>query len=129
VKDISDDDRPLQTSEVQHSITGGYANHESLTLGNRAPRHDSGFDGLIDEVRLSDAALSSGEMLLTKTGMNAHTAGYWQFEEKPGVFRDTSEHHLDIAEIPAKKKVDPRKNALADFCHVLLNSNEFLYVE
>jgi hypothetical protein len=57
--------------------------------------------------------------------------GYWQFEAKPDVFRDATGHGLDIKPSAsfAKTKVNLQKTALMDFCHILLNSNEFLYVE
>ena len=56
--------------------------------------------------------------------------GYWQFEARPDAFRDSSGNGLHIK--PAmrlKSAVAPRRSALEDLCHVLLNSNEFLYVD
>ena len=50
---------------------------------------------------------------------------------EPDVFRDASGNGLDISR-PGRGRaagVDPRKAALADLCHVLLNANEFLYVD
>jgi uncharacterized protein DUF1549/uncharacterized protein DUF1553/cytochrome c/concanavalin A-like lectin/glucanase superfamily protein len=130
VKDLSNDEEPLLTAEVEHTITGGYANDEPFTIGGRPGTKESWFDGLIDDVRLSSAPLRTEQLLFTKEGTARETVGYWRFEPKPGVFRDSSEHGLDITPAASTaKKIDVHKAALADFCHVLLNSNEFLYVE
>jgi hypothetical protein len=131
-KDLSNDDEPLLIARVPHAITGGLQNRLPLTLGGRGGEKskDALFDGLLDDVRLSDAALEAERLLYTLEGVNRSTVGYWQFEAKPDVFRNTTGGGLDIR--PAARaggKVDPRRAALADFCHVLLNSNAFLYVD
>ena len=131
-KDLSNDDEPLLTARVPHTVTGGLQNRLPLTLGGRGGEKsaDALFDGLLDDVRLSDAALEAERLLYTVEGVNRATIGYWQFEAKPDVFRNSTGGGLDIR--PAARaggKVDPRRAALADFCHVLLNSNAFLYVD
>ncbi|MEW6302000.1 MAG: DUF1549 domain-containing protein [Verrucomicrobiota bacterium] len=130
VKDLSNDDEPLLSATVEHKITGGFANNQPFTIGARGPK-GSFFDGMIDDVRLSKAALGVDQLLFTNEGVNKHTVGYWQFEAKPDVFRDATGHGLDIKPAGkfAKAKVDVQHAALQDFCHVLLNANEFLYVE
>ena len=130
VKDLSNDDEPLLTAELPHKVAGGFQNQHPFTIGGRAKKGGD-FDGLIDDVRLSDAALGVDQLLFTNEGVNKHTIGYWQFEAKPDVFRDSTGHGHDIKPggTFAATKVDTRQAALLDFCHVLLNSNEFLYVE
>ena len=131
VKDLSNDDEQLLIAKLPHKVVGGFENNESFTIGGRSTKKGGGFEGLVDDVRLSDAALGVDQLLFTNEGMNKHTIGYWQFEAKPDVFRDSTGHGLDIKPTGtfSKTKVDTRKAALQDFCHVLLNSNEFLYVE
>lgn len=131
VKDLSNDDEPLLVAKVNHTITGGYASKNPFTIGGRTGQGQSFFDGLIDDVRLSNKALGVDQILFTSETLNKHVVGYWQFEAKPDVFRDATGHGLDIRPSAtfAKTKVDVRKTALMDFCHILLNSNEFLYVE
>jgi hypothetical protein len=117
--------------KLTHNIVGGIDNNEPLVLGARGLKGQSGFDGLIDDIRLSESALETADLLFTREGTNKHTVGYWQFESKPGVFRDGSGHGYDIHP-PNPADVGPRdirKAAWADFCHILLNSSEFLYVE
>jgi hypothetical protein len=128
VKDLSNDDEPLLTARVPHPITGGFANHLPLTLGGRDG--DAFFDGLIDDVRLSSQALEVNQLLYTAEGTGRNTVGYWQFEAKPDVFRNSAANGLDIRPSSRKQSaVDPHRAALEQLCHVLLNSSEFLYVD
>jgi Protein of unknown function (DUF1553)/Protein of unknown function (DUF1549)/Planctomycete cytochrome C len=132
LKDLSNDDEPLLTAKLPHAIVGGFDHKKPMTLGRRGASAGADFDGLLDDVRLSGVALGVDELLFTREGINKHTLGYWQFEPKPGVFVDGSGHGLDIRPADAKPSAGPRdarQTAWADFCHVLLNSSEFLYVE
>ncbi len=129
LKDLSNDDEPLLAARVPHQVTGGFGNALPLTLGCRNAARSGAFDGLLDDVRLSRAALSADETLFTTEGTQRHTAGYWQFEPRTDVFGDSSGHGLQIAPAVGQSgRVEPRLAALRDLCHVLLNSNEFLYV-
>jgi len=129
LKDLSNDDEPLLSARVDHSIRDGFANQEPLSIGRVSAPKTNVFDGLIDDVRLSNQALGTGELLFTKEGVASTTIGYWQFEADPGVLRDGSPFRLDIEpSIAASRVSDPRWLAFVDFCHVLLNSNQFLYV-
>lgn len=131
LKDLSNDDEPLLTAKVPHSIVGELANNQPFTIGARGARASGGFDGLVDDVRLSDTALGVEQLLFTNEGTNKHTVGYWQFEAKPSVFRDSAGHGLDIrpGSSAATGPRDLHRQAWNDLCHVLLNASEFLYVE
>jgi len=63
--------------------------------------------------------------------MSDATCGYRQFEPKPSVFRDSSANKNDIKPLLADRVITTDRStvALTDFCHVLLNANEYLYVE
>ena len=88
------------------------------------------FDGLIDEVRLSSAALDVPSLLYTQESITEKTLGYWRFDPVPGRFADSSSHQYDITRDDRPTAAsDPRRAAFADLCHILLNSNEFLYVD
>ncbi len=135
-KDLSNDDEPMQVSQVRHAVVAVPADRGPLTIGGGASRaKDHSWDGLIDDVRLSAGPLPAERLLLTAEGVTDRTCGYWQFEPAPGFFRDSSANGLHITPSkaiggkPAAGPQDPRSAALADFCHVLLNANEFLYVD
>jgi hypothetical protein len=61
--------------------------------------------------------------------MSDSTVGYWRFEE-PDALKDSSSNAHNIRpEVSPSAQLDPAMAALVDLCHVLLNSNEFLYVD
>ena len=70
-------------------------------------------------------------MLFNVESVTGNSLGYWRFEAKPDVLHDATEHrhHLEPAGSSQRTAVDLQHAALADFCHALLNSSEFLYVE
>ena len=89
---------------------------------------------MIDDVRLSDIALPQKQLLVNTNGVSKNTVAYWQFEPTPGMLADSSPNRLTLqrfssATVPAPKAIDARRAAWIDFCQVLLNANEFLYVD
>ncbi len=129
-KDLSNDDQPLQIVNVAHTITSGVRSHAPFMLGARGERPDHLFDGLIDDARLSNIPLRAEQLLFTTAAVGEHTVGWWKFEADPSPYADASPRGHDIsAKVITAPPEDPRAAALADFCHVLLNSNEFLYVD
>ncbi|MBA4186560.1 MAG: hypothetical protein C0467_00940 [Planctomycetaceae bacterium] len=131
LKDLSNDDEPLLTAKIPHGIIGDIENKHPMMIGSRGSKGESGFDGLLDDVRVSNVALGVDQLLFTREGTNKHTVGYWQFETKPNVFRDGSGHGYDIKPVAAigAGSRDVNRAAWVDLCHVLLNASEFLYVE
>jgi hypothetical protein len=74
--------------------------------------------------------LRQEQLLFTSAALNEHTVGYWKFEPDPGPYEDSSPAGNDItAPTVEGSRDDPTTAALVDFCHVLLNSNEFLYID
>jgi mono/diheme cytochrome c family protein len=129
-KDLTNDDEPMQSVQIAHSVASGIANETPLVIGGTPTGTGNLFDGLIDDVRLSDTALRAEDLLTTSPSPGEHTAGYWKFEAAPNPFADSSGHGHDISAAHHKsQQKDPRFAALVDFCHILLNSNEFLYVD
>jgi len=131
MQDLSDPEAPLRTAGVRHRVTGGYRSKSAFMIGGRDGQKSQGWDGLIDEVRLSRAALPKEQLLLVE-GAPApeQVAGYWTFESEPGFFKEAGNRvkPLGRPELPKIPGV-ASETGLIDFCHVLLNSNEFLYVD
>jgi hypothetical protein len=129
-KDLSNDDEPMQSVRMPHAITTPLAGHAEFVMGGREGQNAHLWDGLIDDVRLSNGALRQEQLLLTSEGVTDKTVGYWQFESASNYHKDSSGHGLNIKiRMAPPKKQDPNTAALVDFCHVLLNANEFLYVD
>jgi len=155
VKDVSDMDAVLKSVSVAHKFTGPINGGKApLMVGGRGDGTAHGWDGLIDEVRISKAALTKAELLFNdgkpKPGA---VVGHWQFEDTPGIFKDLVGVQKDMAKNklaggaaayvaatrkpakggddkhPAATPTAKADRALVDFCHVLLNSNGFLYVD
>ena len=131
LKDLSNDDEPLLTATVEHSVMGGWQNELPLTLAARSGGRPQSFHGVIDDVRVSSTALPQAKLLYTAEAVSDTTLGYWRFEAKPDVFADASGNGHAL-EKPAPKRAEgtsPEQAALTDFCQALLNASEFLYVE
>jgi len=115
---------------VRHMVVSGIRSTAPVTIGARSPEGQHCFDGLLDDVRISASALPQDQLLLFNERGSEQTVGWWKFEIDPGVYKDSSSRGNEIsAPMVEDPGENPRRAALVDFCHVLLNSNEFLYVD
>ena len=132
LKDLSNDDAPLNEVSMEHDIEGGVSNDLPITFGgltSRGPSAVAPFDGLVDDVRLIGQSLGAESLLFTAEKAIPSTIGYWQFEPTPGVMENSINDSLKVeAKGRSVVKLTPSEAALVDFCHSLLNANEFLYV-
>jgi hypothetical protein len=136
VKDLSDNDAPLVVRSVPHTFAGSHASPSRLAIGGRdaadpRSRATSVWDGLIDDVRISNRPLARDELLWEEGEPADAVVGHWTFEETPGFAADSSGHGRSLARTTPRPDVKDlrRYEALVDLCHVLFNSSEFLYVE
>jgi hypothetical protein len=129
-KDLTDNDDPLRKVQVMHAVTASLPQPAPLVIGGTLRGSENLFDGLIDDVRLSSASLGVDDLLLSNATVRGHTLGYWKFEAKADPFSDSSNHGHAVATTKVRRlRPDPRSVAFTDFCHLLLNSNEFIYLE
>ena len=132
-KDLSNDEEPLQKDQAFHKIVKLPPPPARFTIGGPDGKLARSWDGLIDDVRLSAAVLRENQLLLTSDRTLKETVGFWQFEPNPGMLKDSSSHGLHLIRdgVPANAAApqDARMMALVDFCQVLLNASEFLYVD
>jgi len=138
VKDLSDNDAPLLVKKVPHAILGTHASARRLGIGGRDTCDTDGrsvgsWDGLIDDVRLSNRVLDPEEILYEAGDPGAAVVASYTFEETPGFLVDSSRHGRGLVRgngPSSAHAADPRRfEALVDLCHVLFNSSEFLYLE
>jgi hypothetical protein len=128
VKDLANDDEPLQSSLSSHQLDGPLRQLPPLVLGNDATM-ERPWDGLIDEIRLHRALLSEDQsMLRLPAPRSATAAACWQFEPATGLRRDLVSGEDSIAP-PPDRPAEARAAAVTDFCHALLSSSAFLYME
>ena len=100
LKDLSDPKAELQTASAEHGVTADYRAHAALTIGGRDRNADHRWHGLIDDVRISDAALTADELLIGKQPDDKHTVGYWRFE-KDNFLADASSAKNEIQPLGA----------------------------
>jgi hypothetical protein len=131
MQDLSDPEAPLRTAGVRHVVTGGIRSKASFVIGGRDGQKSPGWDGLVDEIRLSRAALPKEQLLLVDGApQESAIVGHWTFESDPGFFKEVGSRvkplgRLAMIQTPGVAS----ESGLVDFCHVILNSNEFLYVD
>jgi hypothetical protein len=131
LKDVTDMDAPLR-SITQRVTTGGtYAGKAALVIGGRDSNPPHGWDGLIDEVRITNKALTKEELLYNDgSPPRQAVVGHWRFEDQPGIFKDAAGVQRDLAKAAVRSAKELTADAaLVDLCHVLMNSNEFLYLD
>lgn len=126
VQDLSDADAPLQTATVKTDIIGGLRNEYPLVIGGRAGTKSCSFDGLVAEVRAVPAAVAAEQLLIQPSGDVAEVVGHWQFTKPTGALRSLG-GGVDLTSGDAATNSDA--SGWIDFCHILLNSNEFLYLQ
>ncbi|MEO1618618.1 MAG: hypothetical protein AAFV88_22400, partial [Planctomycetota bacterium] len=128
LKDLSNDDEPLQVAEVSHQLAGGFQTQTPMRLGEVAGQTETRFDGLIDDVRLTARPLAVEDLLYTSEKPVEGAIGYWQFESEPGLLKNSLDPGLHWNQATTETQdSSPDFEALVDWCHLLFNSNEFLY--
>ena len=122
--------KKIQTSQVAHTVVGHYKSADPFVIGGRAASERHRWDGLVDDLRLSNRAISSTEFLMSNgPNITQGIVGYWKFDSEEEKYQDSvSGHHLNFVN-SGQKPISREEQGLIDFCHVLLNSNHFLYVD
>ena len=126
---------PLQVANVKHEVVRDYRPDYALNLGGRHGSDRHYWDGLLDHVRLSSGVLPKESLLISDPEAAIDSlAGDWRFDgDAQATVADHSPRNNDISiklsNMDPGKSAAPSTSALVDFCHVLLNSNEFLYVD
>ena len=135
LKDLANDEEPMLVYSTTHKTVKMPVAKGHFTIGGTPGKQERSWDGLIDDVRLSNVALPQKQLIVNGDGMTKNTVAYWQFEAAPGMLHDSSPNRLTLqrfssAAMPAATTaIDARRAAWIDLCHVLLNANEFLYVD
>ncbi len=125
-------EKPLKSVSVKHKVISDYRPDNQFVLGGRDKTSGSKWNGLLDQVRLSGSALSSEELLINSSEKKpASTIGWWQFNTKSGLLKNSIADALHLLP-PSEASMgtnNARQQALADLCHVMLNSSQFLYLD
>lgn len=126
VRDLSAPDSELVTKHFQHPLGPEFAQSDfELTVGGRDQTSAHLWDGTISHLRISPSALPKDALLPAPTSSSLDSAIELTAEDLADSkdFRWVSKS----SSLPSTAE-RPEILALADFVHVLINSNEFLYL-
>ena len=130
-----DKDAELQTATVPFPSAEGIKGSFPIVLGGRNKQKSHQWDGRLDQPALFSRSLEQTTVSkLFSAGLNSaaieneHPLAFWSFDQPEQPFVDDSgnEHSLEPT---APQQLNPLEKAVAELCHVLLNSNEFVYID
>lgn len=132
-RDLSDPAAPMQTVTVPHQVCGGYVNGERrLYVGGREKDKGSLWHGAIARVVVRHGALDGGRLMSWVGATDANCIVDVNADQVSEMVKGnpaTAWRWESSATTPsAKGAMDPSREAVADLCHILLNSNEFFFI-
>lgn len=134
-RDLSDPAAPMQTATVNSQVCGSWINlQRALYVGGRDQDKRSLWDGSIARVALRNGALAAGKLMSWATNADPTCVADISADQVP-VMQKAPEPlrwswESSVA-APVKSKggpLDASKEAIADLCHAVINSNEFFYL-
>lgn len=129
LRDLSNPESELQTAQVAHAVISDVGSERKVMVGGRDGSSQHQWDGLLDDVRISSAPLSEQQLAINGSADGEATAAHWKFNrDSRGLDASANANHLTRT-AGGTEMLSPKMSALVDFCHVLLNSNEFLYLD
>ena len=136
-RDLSDPNAQMQTVVVPDNIPGVYVN-ESLALyvGGRDQEKRSNWDGAIAHVAVRSGALDPAKLMTWAGNSDPSCIVDISADATPVMLKEAAgrKWSWETSVTPpkpgaAKGPFDPNAQAIADLCHVLINSNEFFYLQ
>lgn len=127
LRDLTTENGKMQAATKLLAKNKHYANQQAPVIGGRAGITGHSWDGLIDNVRLSSIALKENQTLLYGEVTRKDTLAFWKFA-KASFYSDSSLYGNTL-EPKGIVPINPALALLSEYCHVLLNSNEFIYVD
>ena len=127
--DLTQPDAVLQESTVNFQIANGVQNPASnLLVGGRDQRGHL-WDGQLARLVITPRALEKQDLLISSPAQSHERTIDLLFNQPADSDNIPIPGTAWIRQAtPAPKPVSPMQAALVDLCHVLLNSNEFLYL-
>jgi hypothetical protein len=123
VKDLTQPSAPPRSATVRHGVLGKLgAGQSGIVIGGLARRGPHLFDGEIEAVRVTAGVLPHETLALEPA---RRTGGTMAWDARRAL--DLTQFEV-LGGVANAESADPRQRAMADLCHVLLNSNEFLFL-
>lgn len=125
--DLTEPNATMQSVTVPHEVVGGYIDTASaLVVGGRDANAGSLWDGGIAHVIVSNGERNPEWKPMQSAG--THCVVNLIGQEIPTQSNDVFTWLGSRPPDKASNRQDPAREALVDFCHTLLNSNEFFYL-
>tara|TARA_R110002096_G_scaffold26518_12_gene81800 strand:- start:10964 stop:11995 length:1032 start_codon:yes stop_codon:yes gene_type:complete len=123
LKDLSDPKAPMQTATVKHSVVGKLNDSSfPVTVGGRRKTGHL-WDGQVSRLTISKGYLAENQLFLHEQPVAPERIVDWNFSG-----RIDGGIPVPNANWIGREVVNPRLDSITDFCHLLFNSNEFLYL-
>ena len=126
-KNLADPNAQLEVVVVPHQLVGGYVDHDrALFVGGVDGDARGLWDGAMARVLLCTSALTPPQLLVS----GSNEAPKCLFDLQGSTLGSTSEPLFSWEKNSSGKShvKNVQMEAFADFCHALINSNEFLYL-
>ncbi len=133
-RDLSQPYAPMQTVTVTHQVNGAYISPQrALYIGGRDTDTRSLWDGAIARVALRKGALDAGKLMSWTAASDVSCIADVRADDLTAMEKSAPETRWQWeSSVPASKgspRLDANREAVADLCHALLNSNEFFYLQ
>lgn len=132
LKQVDSKSDKVESATVTFKSAEGFANDLPVVLGGRTKSSGHNWDGHIDQVALFNSAFSADEVadlfsrhLASDDVMNHNPIAFWDFDG-PSPAVGLTKHQLQL---DRPQQSNAKEASLAELCHVLLNSNEFIYID
>ncbi|TWT59126.1 Planctomycete cytochrome C [Thalassoglobus neptunius] len=117
-------------THADHRVVQAETNRLPFVVGGRVRQNRHRWDGWIDDLHLYRTALSEEEILTPEAILDANIdadqiVGQWDFNGGNTALID----RVHNRELNVESFSNAPPSQLVDFCHVLLNSNEFIYID
>lgn len=132
--------RPLAEKRLSRSLVDfktiqGLQGSSPMVIGGRHQQKQHQWDGLLDQVAVFSTAVERPaiDAMFGQKASSDSIAKYgpvvaWDFDDPEDRFASFNDTLPSLHRIGSTTE-DPLKSAVADLCHVLLNSNEFIYLD
>ncbi len=134
-RDLSDPSAEVQTATAVSQVCGGWINDKrTLYVGGRDLDKKSLWDGAIARVALRDGVLDPGSLMAWAANAGPACVADISADQVPAMLKaEAARRWVWESSVVAPKArggpFDPGKEAVADLCHALMNSNEFFYLQ
>ncbi|MCA9048706.1 MAG: DUF1553 domain-containing protein, partial [Planctomycetaceae bacterium] len=124
-----------QTATVEFRSAKELTGKFPLVVGGRAKQSRHRWDGQLDQLAVFSTALTPQQVqnlfdAQLRDVADAAPVAFWNFEsgQQPTADASGESHHLTTVS-SADSPIGPTERSVAELCHVLLNSNEFVYID